>query len=255
MARFTGADLGQHCNGVFESGDGRFSGATRSSVELLKDFSERFMSTVGLPNFGWVVTGMLIVFTILLEPRGLYGLWIRALDRRLNVRKVLMPNSSLPGPGAELTSAAHKSLASGLSAGSIYALMALALVITYKTTEVPNFAQGDMAMVSAFIAYMFLTDFQTGFIVAFGAALVFAFLLGVGFEGLVLRRMRNPTHLNLIIMTLGFHFSPCSGWQGWKWGADQRRFPFPVSASEVVRLGGVSDQHAECGHDLDRRRC
>ena len=44
--------------------------------------------------------------------------------------------------------------------------MALALVITYKTTEVPNFAQGDMAMVSAFIAYMFLTDFETGFIFA-----------------------------------------------------------------------------------------
>ncbi|HIB09463.1 MAG TPA: branched-chain amino acid ABC transporter permease [Gemmatimonadetes bacterium] len=144
-------------------------------------------------------------------------------------------------------------LASGLSAGSIYALMALALVITYKTTEVPNFAQGDMAMVSAFIAYMFLTDFQTGFIVAFGAALVFAFLLGVlpdwlagviaapgvGFEGLVLRRMRNPTHLNLIIMTLGFTLA-LFGLAGWKWGADQRRFPFPVSASEVVRLGGVS---------------
>ena len=53
-------------------------------------------------------------------------------------------------------------LASGLSAGSIYALMALALVITYKTTEVPNFAQGDMAMVSAFIAYTFLTDLKLG---------------------------------------------------------------------------------------------
>ena len=119
-------------------------------------------------------------------------------------------------------------LASGLSAGSIYALMALALVITYKTTEVPNFAQGDMAMVSAFIAYMFLTDFETGFILAFG-----------GFEGLVLRRMRNPTHLNLIIMTLGFSLA-LFGLAGWKWGADQRQFPFPVSASEVVRLGGVS---------------
>ena len=62
-------------------------------------------------------------------------------------------------------------LASGLSAGSIYALMALALVITYKTTEVPNFAQGDMAMVSAFVAYTLLTDFQTGFLVAFTVGL------------------------------------------------------------------------------------
>ena len=117
--------------------------------------------------------------------------------------------------------------------------MALALVITYKTTEVPNFAQGDMAMVSAFIAYMFLTDFETGFIFAFGAALVFAFLLGIGFEGLLLRRMRKPTHLNLIIMTLGFTLA-LFGFAGWKWGADQRQFPFPVSANEVIRFGSVS---------------
>ena len=128
---------------------------------------------------------------------------------------------------------------SGLSAGSIYALIALALVITYKTTRIPNFAQGDMAMVSAFIAYMFLTDFETGFIFAFGAALVFAFFLGVGFEGLLLRRMRNPTHLHLIIMTLGFSLA-LFGFAGWKWGADQHQFPFPVSANEVLRFGDAS---------------
>jgi branched-chain amino acid transport system permease protein len=43
----------------------------------LESFSARFMSSAGLPNFGWVVTGLLIVFTILLEPRGLHGVWIR----------------------------------------------------------------------------------------------------------------------------------------------------------------------------------
>lgn len=129
--------------------------------------------------------------------------------------------------------------AGGLSAGSIYALMALALVITYKATEVPNFAQGEMAMVSAFVAYVLLTDMRTGFFVAFTAALVFAFFLGIGFEGLILRRMRNPSHLHLIIVTLGFMLA-LFGFAGWKWGADQRQFPFPVSANEVVRLGGVS---------------
>ena len=130
-------------------------------------------------------------------------------------------------------------IAGGLSAGSIYALVALALVITYKTTGVPNFAQGDMAMVSAFVAYVLLTDYQTGFFVAFSGALVFAFLLGVGFEALILRRTRNPTHLSLIVITLGFQLA-LFGVAGWKWGAEQRQFPFPVSASEVIRIGGVS---------------
>jgi branched-chain amino acid transport system permease protein len=44
----------------------------------LEIFSERFMSSAGLPNVGWVVTGLLIVFTILVEPRGLNGFWARA---------------------------------------------------------------------------------------------------------------------------------------------------------------------------------
>jgi branched-chain amino acid transport system permease protein len=130
-------------------------------------------------------------------------------------------------------------LASGLSAGSIYALMALALVITYKTTEIPNFAQGEMAMVSAFVAYVLLTDYQTGFLVAFTAALVFAFFLGIGFEGLILRRAKNPTHLSLIIVTLGFMLG-LFGLAGWKWGADQRQFPFPFSVNRVMSVGGVS---------------
>ncbi len=43
----------------------------------LESFSARFMSSAGLPNVGWVVTGLLIVLTILVEPRGLHGLWIR----------------------------------------------------------------------------------------------------------------------------------------------------------------------------------
>ena len=130
-------------------------------------------------------------------------------------------------------------VAGGLSSGSIYALVALALVITYKTTEIPNFAQGEMAMFSAFIAYVLIVDYNVGFVVAFGAALVFAFVLGIGFEGLFLRRTKNPTHLNLIIMTLGFQLA-LFGLAGWRWGADQRRFPFPVSANEVVRFGNVT---------------
>ena len=130
-------------------------------------------------------------------------------------------------------------IAGGLSAGSIYALVALALVITYKTTEVPNFAQGEMAMVSAFVAYVLMTDFETGFFVAFSVALVFAFALGIGFEAVILRRVRNPTHLSVLVVTLGFQLA-LFGLAGWKWGAEQRQFPFPVSANSVIRMGDVS---------------
>lgn len=130
-------------------------------------------------------------------------------------------------------------LAGGLSAGSVYALMALALVVTYKTTGVPNFAQGDMATVSAFVAYALVTELGAGFLVAFTVTLLFAFGLGFAFEAAVLRRTRDPTHLRLVIVTLGFGLV-LFGLAGWRWGAEQRAFPFPIQAGSTLRWGGVA---------------
>jgi len=49
-----------------------------------------------------------------------------------------------------------QTIASGIAVGSSYALMGLAMVIIYKTSEVVNFAQGEMALVSIFLTYMVL---------------------------------------------------------------------------------------------------
>ncbi|RPH49488.1 MAG: branched-chain amino acid ABC transporter permease, partial [Desulfobacteraceae bacterium] len=48
---------------------------------------------------------------------------------------------------------------SGIAVGSSYALMGLAMVIIYKTSEVPNFAQGEMALISVFFAFMLLDHY------------------------------------------------------------------------------------------------
>ena len=125
---------------------------------------------------------------------------------------------------------------SGLAMGSIYALIALAMVIIYKTSEVPNFAQGEMAMISTFVAYSMLDMFGWGYIVSFAGALVFAAALGVFMEFAFLRRAKNPNVLGLIIITLGFEMI-LYGLASWKWGADQKDFPFPVSNFDVVSLG------------------
>ncbi len=71
---------------------------------------------------------------------------------------------------------------SGISIGSIYALVALAMVIIYKTLEVPNFAQGEMSMISTFVAFMFLETYGQSFLVSFTGALVFAIVLGIFLE-------------------------------------------------------------------------
>ena len=127
-------------------------------------------------------------------------------------------------------------LVSGISIGSIYALVALAMVIIYKTSEVPNFAQGEMAMISTFIAFMFLDTYGQSFLVSFTGALVFAVALGMFLEFVFLRRAKDPNVLSLILITLGFEMM-LYGLASWKWGAEQQSFPFPVSDFDIVNLG------------------
>ena len=125
---------------------------------------------------------------------------------------------------------------SGLSFGSLYALIALAMVIIYKTSEVPNFGQGEMAMISTFVAYMLLVSYEHSFALSFLGALVFAAFLGAFLEFVFLRRAKEPNILSLILITLGFEMM-LYGVASWKWGAEQRDLPFPVSDFDTVSLG------------------
>jgi branched-chain amino acid transport system permease protein len=127
-------------------------------------------------------------------------------------------------------------LVSGLSFGSLYALIALAMVIIYKTSEVPNFGQGEMAMLSTFMAYHLMVIHGHSFAVSFIGSLVFSAVLGCFLEFSFLRRAKDPNILSLILITLGFEMI-LYGVASWKWGADQRDFPFPVSDFDLVRLG------------------
>jgi branched-chain amino acid transport system permease protein len=127
-------------------------------------------------------------------------------------------------------------LVSGLSFGSLYALIALAMVIIYKTSEVPNFGQGEMATISTFVSYTLLVSYGSSFLAAFIGALIFAALLGAFLEFVFLRRAKDPNVLSLILITLGFQMI-IYGLASWKWGADQRSLPFPVSDFDIVSLG------------------
>jgi branched-chain amino acid transport system permease protein len=127
-------------------------------------------------------------------------------------------------------------LVSGLAFGSLYALVALAMVIIYKTSEVPNFGQGEMAMLTTFVAYSLLETYGHSFAVSFIGTLIFAAALGVFLEFVFLRRAKEPNILSLILITLGFQMI-LYGLASWKWGADQRNMPFPVSDFDIVNLG------------------
>jgi len=129
-------------------------------------------------------------------------------------------------------------LVSGLSFGSLYALVALAMVIIYKTSEVPNFGQGEMAMISTFVAFMLIVSYGFPFAISFIGALIFAAALGVFLEFVFLRRAKDPNILSFILITLGFEMV-LYGLASWKWGADQRDLPFPVSDFDIINLGSA----------------
>ncbi len=127
---------------------------------------------------------------------------------------------------------------SGIAVGSSYALMGLAMVIIYKTSEVVNFAQGEMALISTFLTYMVLEYYGFPFYVAFPGALVFAVILGFILEFGVLRRAKEPNILGMIIITIGLEMI-LLGFVSWKFGADPKTMPFPISPYDSVTFGGV----------------
>jgi branched-chain amino acid transport system permease protein len=116
----------------------------------------------------------------------------------------------------------------GLAIGACYGLFGIAVVIIYKTSEVVNFAQGEMAMMSTFVAYHILTFYQYPFWLAYILTMVFAVLLGILIEFIFLRPAKNPNLLGLIVITLGAEML-LMGLASWKWGAEQKEFSMPFS--------------------------
>ena len=127
---------------------------------------------------------------------------------------------------------------SGIAVGSSYALMGLGMVLIYKASEVPNFVQGEMALLPVFIAFMLLSSYGLPYYIAFPATLIFAFFLGCFLEFAVLRRAKEPNVLGLIIITIGLEML-LIGFVSWKFGADQRAMPFPISSYDSIVIGDI----------------
>lgn len=126
-------------------------------------------------------------------------------------------------------------LIEGLAIGACYGLFGVAVAIIYKTSDVVNFAQGEMGMMATFVAYHIMTAYGWPFYLAFPATLLFAVLLGMAIEVCFLRPAKEPTVLGLLILTLGAEML-LVGLAGWKWGAEQKDFPFLLSVHKNVEI-------------------
>jgi branched-chain amino acid transport system permease protein len=125
----------------------------------------------------------------------------------------------------------------GLATGSLYALVALGVVLLYRSSRVLNFAHGDISTLGAFVAFMLMTR-AVPFAVAVPAGLAAVALLGAAFYFLVLRPAKEATLLGKIVLTLGLALA-VSGAIQVVWGTDTQVFPFPLSDTRVYRLGQI----------------
>ena len=117
-------------------------------------------------------------------------------------------------------------VATGLSTGSLYAILALAIVLIYRSTSVVNFAQGEMAMLTTFIAWSYI-NWEMPFWGAFFLTLLVAFLFGALIELIIMRPVENAPPLNAIIITLGL-FTALSSIALRIWQGQPKAFPSPA---------------------------
>jgi branched-chain amino acid transport system permease protein len=124
----------------------------------------------------------------------------------------------------------------GLAAGSLYGLVGLAIMVVLRSTDIPNFAQGEMAMVSTFFAYSLLNDFGVPWYVAIAACMAFSAALGVGIQQTVIRPLIGGSELSAVIATLGVNIVLHS-LAGLIWGHETHVFPSPFSTMPPFKLG------------------
>jgi branched-chain amino acid transport system permease protein len=136
-------------------------------------------------------------------------------------------------------------IVAGLGSGAIYASLALALVLIHRATGVINFAQGEMAMFTTYIAWTLIENHGWSYWPAFIVTLVFAFVLGLGIQRVVIAPVSNASVLTIVIMTIGLVLT-FNGLASLIWSAEIRAFPSPFP-NETWQIADVSISQQDVG--------
>ena len=135
----------------------------------------------------------------------------------------------------------HQVLA-GLATGGIYACLALALVMIYQAIDHLNFAQGEMAMFSTFIAWQ-LMELGTPYWVAFVATLVISFVAGVLIDRVLFRPIHDAPILSHIVVFIAL-FGILNSLAGFIWDFNVKNFPTPFGSRPLLGSGLISSHDA-----------
>jgi len=127
---------------------------------------------------------------------------------------------------------------SGLVVGAIYGLVAMGFAVIFKATGIVNFAQGEMAMLTAYTTWSLADLMGTGAIVTIVVAIVLGALLGLLCERLIMRPMLGEPVLSVVLVTIGLAVV-LRALVTIIWGASPHKFEM-AGADALVELGGVA---------------
>ena len=131
---------------------------------------------------------------------------------------------------------------SGVSNGAIYATVALAIVMIYQAIHHLNFAQGEMAMFSTFIAWQLL-EWGLPFWAAFPITVALSFIGGVAIERILMRPIEHAPVLTHIVMFIAL-FAILNSLAGFIWNFTIKPFPTPFGTAPILGNGLLSAHQA-----------
>jgi branched-chain amino acid transport system permease protein len=132
-------------------------------------------------------------------------------------------------------------IVTGLAWGSIYASIALGFVLIFKATDIFNFAQPELMMVGAYLAFTLVTMLNLPFLLGFCVTLVLMAIIAAVLEMMVVRPLVGEPVLAVIMVTLGLA-NVLRGLTGLIWGYEEIQFPSPFPTKPILVLGAAISQ-------------
>lgn len=149
------------------------------------------------------------------------------------------PSLTIPGVNDSFFDLAYvlQLLTNGLANGAVYALLALSLVIVYKTTGHLNFAQGEMGTIGCLMVFSLSVDRGVPYWVSIPAVLILSMLLGAALQRILVQPVERRGGMGVVLVTLGL-LLVVNSIDAVVWGADPLApvQPFPSKPGDLVLL-------------------
>lgn len=133
-------------------------------------------------------------------------------------------------------------LINGLIVGTLYGSVAMCFVLTYKASQIVNFAQGEIVILGAFVCFWLIAQFNLPFFLSFLVTLVFMTVFGALLQYLVLRPLIGEPIISVIMMTVGLAIL-FQATLKWLFGVDTLALP-QIFESNYLTLGGLQVETA-----------